>query len=250
MLKMAELIWECLIISTVLLFGINIALAMGLNQIPKNKLLSIALLYGAILFTLGSIAGYVTSLYNFTNEYIAFIIGIIGVVTIVTGSYTIIKWKKDRNDHDTLLSKATISASICCFAGFTFSAILLAKGMDSFYLVFNIIMAIAVILILIVLYQFSKFLRHAERPYPVILGNFMILNGFYFLIAGLFLPNIKSLALVQTNPLSIGSTTNLIFLITAAVGVFLVGVYLKKEGINNLSDIYPGKSSKIERIKK
>jgi predicted transporter len=248
---MAELIWECLIISTVLLFGINIALSMGLKQIPKNKLLSIALLYGAILFTLGSVAGYVTSLYNFASECIAVVIGIIGVVTIVTGSYTIIKWRNDGKNNGTLLSKSMISASICCFSGFTFSAILLAKGMDSSYLVFNIIMAIALILILIFIYQFSKFLRHAERPYPVLLGNFMILNGFYFLIAGLFIPNIKLLAQVQTKPLSIGSTTNLIFLILAAGGVFLVGVYLKKEDINNLSDIYPGKSSqKIEKIRK
>ena len=244
---MAELLWECLIISTVLLFGINIALAMGLKQIPKNKLLSIALLYGAVLFTLGSVAGYATSLYNFANEYIALVIGVIGVLTILTGSYTIIKWRKDRKSHDNLMSKATISASICCFAGFIFSAILFAKGADSFYLVFNVLMAVVLVLIVIFIYQFSKFLRHAERPYPVLLGNFMILNGFYFLIAGLFIPNIKLLAQVQTNPLSIGSTTNLIFLILAAGGVFLVGVYLQKEDINNLSDIYPGKSSKTRK---
>lgn len=244
---MAELLWEGLIISTVLLFGINIALAMGLKQIPKNKLLSIALLYGAVLFTLGSVAGYATSLYNFANEYIALVIGIIGVLTILTGSYTIIKWRKDKKNHDMFMSKATISASICCFAGFIFSAILFAKGADSFYLIFNVLMAVVLVLIVIFLYQFSKFLRHAERPYPVLLGNFMILNGFYFLIAGLFIPNIKLLAQVQTNPLSIGSTINLIFLILAAGGVFLVGVYLQKEDINNLSDVYPGKSSRTKK---
>ncbi|MBI4814125.1 MAG: hypothetical protein HY802_07595, partial [Methanobacterium sp.] len=176
---MAELIWECLIISIVLLFGINIGLAMGLTKIPKNILLSVSLLYGAILFILNLMTWFVTPLYNFTNEYISLIIGLIGVITILTGIHTIIKWRKDGKVHDLLLSKATVCSSICCFSGFTFTAILLSKTMESFYLEFSIIMALALIVIMIFFYSFSKFLRHAERPYPVLLGNFMILNGFY-----------------------------------------------------------------------
>jgi predicted transporter len=245
---MAELIWECLSISIVLLFGVNIGLAMGLNQAPKNKILSISLLYGAILFTIGSIAGYISSFYSFTNQYIAVIIGLIGVLTVLIGIYTIVKWRKDRTNHDLLLSKATLSASICCFLGFAFSAILLAKSMESSYTMFNIAMAVALILIVMFCYRFSNFLRHAERPYPVLLGNFMILNGFYFIIAGLFLPTIQSLASVEMSPLVIGTTNSLIFLLMAGGGVLLMGVYLKKEGITSLSDIYPRKASK--KIKK
>jgi hypothetical protein len=45
---------------------------------------------------------------------------------------------------------------------------------------------------------------------------------------------------VESSPLSINSTTNLVFLIMAAGGVFLLGVYLKKEGITSLNDIYQG----------
>ncbi len=241
---MTELIWECLIISIVILFGINIGLAMGLTRVYKRKILFISIFYGAILFTLSIIANYATPLYNITNEYIPLIIGIIGVITILSGIYTIINWKRDKKEHFPFLSKATISSSICCFAGFIFTAILLSnKGMEANFLIISISMALSIIVLIMVFYLFSKFLRHAEKPYPVLLGNFMILNGFYFIIAALFIPNIKSMASVQTSPLSISSTPNLFFLIMAAGGVFLAGVYLTKEGIISLNDIYRRKPS-------
>jgi predicted transporter len=76
----------------------------------------------------------------------------------------------------------------------------------------------------------------------------MILNGFYFLIAALFIPNIETLAQVQMSSLSINSTVSMLFMIMTAAGVFLVGVYLTKESITSLNDIYQRKPS--NKIKK
>ena len=243
---MTELIWECLLISIVLLFGVNIGLAMGLTRIPNKNILFISLLYAAILFTLSILASRATLLYSATSEYISWIVGFIGVLTILSGIFTIIKWRnddegrKEEEERDSFPSQAVLSSPICCFVGFMFTAILLSKTMESFYLEINIIMAVVLFLIIFVFYSFSKFLRYAKTPYPVLLGNFTILNGFYFLIAALFIPTIQSMTSVETSPLSINSTTNLVFLIMAAGGVFLLGVYLKKEGITSLNDIYQG----------
>lgn len=234
---MAELIWQCLIISLVLLFGFNIGLAMGLTQLPRNKILSISLLYGALIFFLSTIAS-VIPINAAINVYIAYIIGIIGVIIIIGGIYTIIKWRNDKEDHDLLWSKAMFFSSVCLFVGFEFSAILLANSMKSFYLEFNIVMVLVLIIAMMFSYSFSKFLRHAERPYPVLLGNFMILNGLYFLIAGLFIPTLQAMSSVKMSPLSIGTTASLIFLLMAGGGVLLIGVYLKREGITSLNDIY------------
>jgi predicted transporter len=244
MLKMTELLWECLLISIVLLFGVNIGLAIGLTKIPNKNILSISLLYGAILFTLSILASYATPLYSATHDYISWIIGIIGVITILSGIHTVIKWRNDKEwrneegEYDSFPSKAAISSSLCCFVGFLFTAIMLSKTMESFYLEINIILAVVLFLIIFIFYSFSRFLRHAETPYPILLGNFMILNGFYFLIAALFLPTMETMTSIQTSPLFINSTSNLIFLIMAAGGIFLIGVYLKKEGITSLNDIY------------
>lgn len=241
---MAELIWECLIISIILLLGINIGLAMGLKQVPKEKVLSISMLYGAILFTLGVIANYATPLYDVINEYIPLLMGIIGIVIILSGIYTIIDWKRDKGRNHPFASTATLSSSLCCFAGVIFTSILLYKDLEVNFLLISIMIAVPSIVLIMVFYLFSNFLRHAERPYPVILGNFMILNGFYFLIAALFIPSIKSMVSIQTSPLSIGASTNMVFLIMAGAGVFLIGVYLAREGISSLEDIYQRKPFK------
>lgn len=228
---MAELLWECLVISLVVLLGINIGLTVGITQFPRGKVLSISVLYGAILFTLSMMVYYFTFLYDITNEYIPYIIGIIGVLTLINGIYTIIRWKKDGDEYHPFTSVTTMTSSICCFVGYFFTAILLNnKNTEPDFLLLSITMAVLFAIIITIFYLFSYFLRHAERPYPVLLGNFMILNGFYFIIAGLFIPTIKSMTTIQTNPLTIDSTSSLIFLIMAGAGVFLVGVYLTREG--------------------
>lgn len=228
---MADLLWECLTISLVLLLGINIGLTVGLTQFSRGKIISLSILYGAILLALSMIAGYSTFLYNIANEYVPYIIAIIGVVIIINGIYTIIRWKKEKDEYSSFPSVTTMVPSICFFAGFFFTAILLNnKNNEPDFLLISIIMAILFVIIITLFAMFSNFLRHAERPYPVLLGNFMILNGFFFLIAGLFIPTIKTMEFIQTNPLTIDSTSSLFFLIMAGVGVLLIGVYLKREG--------------------
>lgn len=228
---MADLLWICVIISLVLLLGINIGLTMGLTRFSRGKVLAISVLYGAVLLTLSMVVNYTNFLYDITNEYIPYIIGIIGILTVINGIHTIIRWKKEKEEYGPFASVTTMIPSICCFAGFFFTAILLSnKNTEPDFLLISITMAVLFAIIIAILYLFSNFLRYAERPYPVLLGNFMILNGFFFIIAGLFVPTIKSMTTIQTNPLSIDSTSGLIFLIMAGVGVLLVGVYLTREG--------------------
>lgn len=227
---MADLLWECVIISLVLLFGVNIGLATGLTKLSKVKTLIISILYGLILFALSMISYYTTSLYDVISSYIAYLIGIIGIITILCGIYTVINWKRDKEKRYSFKSLTIMIPAMCCFIGFVFAAILFnVKNTETNFLLISILMTVIFAVVILIFNLFSQFLKYAERPYPVLLGNYMILNGFYFLIAGLFIPNFKSLALLQTNPLTISSTTNMIFLLMAAAGVFLLGVYLTKE---------------------
>lgn len=237
---MAELIWECLIVSLVLLFGVNTGLAIGLTEIRKKEALALSISYGLILLLISILANFLNNvLYSVINYYIFAVLGIIGAVTLLSGIYTIKKWKKTKEKNDSLSSAAMLSSSICYFAGFTFTAVLLSKEITSSFMGFNAIMAIAAILAIMGFYSFSKILRHAEMPYPVILGNFMILNGFYFLISAAFIPNIANLASLNTSPLIINSDLwSLIFLIMAFAGVALLGSYLKEEEITSLEDVY------------
>lgn len=236
---MAEIIWECLIVSIVLLFGINIGLAIGLTEIHKKEALAFSISYGLILLIMSILANFLnTILYSVITYYISAILGIIGVITLLSGIYTI-KRRETKEEHDSFSSAAVRCSSICYFAGFISTAVLLSKEITISFLEFNVFMAIVVILAITGFYSFSKILRHAEMPYPVLLGNFMILNGFYFLISAAFIPNIAGLSSLQTNALSINSDlSSLIFLIMAFVGVILLGAYLKGEEITSLEGIY------------
>lgn len=234
---MAELIWECVTVSLVLLFGINIGLAIGLTEIRKKKAFALSVSYGLILLVLSTIANFYISS-AVVNDYIPEILGAIGIVIILSGIYTIDKWKKSKEKYDSFLSAAILSSSICCFAGFTCVFTVLSKNLTSPFLGISAIMAMALILLIFIFYLFSKILRNAESPYPVLLGNFMVLNGFYFLISAVFIPNIAKLSSLQTSALTISSDlSSLIFLIMGCVGVFLLGAYLEGEGITKLDDI-------------
>lgn len=227
---MADLLWECVIISIILLFGINIGLALGITKFSSGKTLVVSLLYGAVLFALSILSSYAAPIYNSANNYMAYIIGIMAIITVMCGIYTIFNWKQDKKRIYSFKSVTIITPSICCFTGFTLAAILFTNNnAEPSYALISILMAAIFIVIIFVFNLFSKFLRYAERPYPVVMGNYMILNGFYFLIAALFIPNIKSLSAMQMNPLSVGFSTNMIFMIMAGIGVLLVGVYLKTE---------------------
>ena len=234
---MAELIWECVTVSLILLFGINIGLTIGLTEIRKKEALALSVSYGLILLILSTIANfYIPS--TVVNNYIPEVLGIIGIVIILSGIYTINKWKKSKEKYDSFLSAATLSSSICCFAGFTCVFTVLSKSLASPFLESSALMAVALILLIFIFYLFSKILRNAESPYPVLLGNFMVLNGFYFLISAAFIPNIAKLSSLQTSALTISSDlSSLIFLIMGCVGVFLLGAYLRGEGITKLDDI-------------
>ena len=235
---MAELVWECVIISLILLFGINIGLAIGLTEIRKKEALALSISYGLILLIIGILANFLNSLLYSTINYCIFIIlGIIGVVAILSGIYTIKRCKKSK--ENSFLSPVMLSSSACYFAGFTATAVLLSKEITMSFLEFNIFMALAAILAITGLYSFSKVLKHAETPYPVLLGNFMILNGFYFLICAAFTANIAKLSSVQSSTLQINTDlSSLIFLIMAFAGVILLGSYLQGEEITKLGDIY------------
>jgi predicted transporter len=234
---MIELTAESLLISIILLFGINIGLAMGLSKESKKNIAIITVSYGILISLLMFITGiYDKVLYNSFNLYLPEIIGILGFVTVLSGIYTILQWKKNKTEYGSLFSLGSLSSLICALVGILSICAISENSFDSSYLGY-IGISFTLILIILASHSFSSFLRKAERPYPVVLGNFMILNGFYFLIAAAFIPNIGNLSTVQMSPFTIESTASLFFMIMALLGVLLLGVYLQNRYFENRTNI-------------
>ena len=69
-------------------------------------------------------------------------------------------------------------------------------------------MAVLLVFTIVATYFASNFLiRFINKPYPIVLGNFMFFLGIYFLLSALFLPNIT--AMIQ-NPMD-GITISSVF---------------------------------------
>ena len=99
---MAELVWECLIVSLVLLFGVNIGLAMGLTEIRKKEAIALSISYGLVTLIISILANFLNNaLYSTINYYIFAVLGIIGVITLLSGIH---HQKMERNKKRNLPS--------------------------------------------------------------------------------------------------------------------------------------------------
>jgi predicted transporter len=84
----------------------------------------------------------------------------------------------------------------CCIAAIIGTIIITAPMMSISTLLLGNISAFLLILVIILFYFLSeKIVEKINKPYPVVLGNFMIFVGLYFLIAMSILPNLSRVLL-------------------------------------------------------
>ncbi|MCK9151889.1 DUF2162 family putative transporter [Methanobacterium alcaliphilum] len=239
---MSEIIWEFLIISVITLLAINIGLAMGLSRIEKKKALVISITYCLFIFLslilTCIILQYVNLLYPLMSNYISIIMALIGFLLIIGAILTISGWKKNKKEYTNLKSPAIVFSFVCCFLGIISNFILLSKSTIFSSFEAKLYILGPLLIVIIIFFLFSKFLRKAESPYPLVIANYMTLNGLFFIIAAIFIPNINSLSNVQTNPLVIKSTSSLFFLFIAGIGILLLGVFLHNRSMQDKHEKY------------
>jgi len=234
---MVEITWVFLIISIIILFGINTGLGLGLSKLSEKKSFIVSMIFCLLIFlSIILINDYGSVFYNTVNKFISEILGFISILTILSGIMTIKNWKKEKKS-DYTSSIGLISSLICCFFGVVSASILLTSS-KILNIESNILLTITLLIIIIVSHTISKLLKKAETPFPIILGNFMILNGFYFVIGATFIPNLNTLSSVNMNPLYINWSISIFFLLIAGIGVFLVGVFLQNRISDNKSKLW------------
>ena len=223
---MIALTWEFLLISIILLFGINIGLAIGSSRLSGKNIIIILVILSAITFLILTLVNmYGSTAYSLVNQYISEILGFMGLLTLLSAILTI-KNSKNQKKSSHIFCIPLTSSVICCLIGITSVSILLINSV-SLYIESDIFILLSLSTIVILSYLASKFLKRVEKPYHLILANFMILNGIYFIISATFIPNINTLSSVQMNPLYVNSNISVFFILIAGLGVFLFGVFLQ-----------------------
>lgn len=229
-----SILWQVGILSAVLIFGIKLGLATGLANMSKRYLAMVSIGYGAGVLILTEIASFYTTqitdlIYTYNFEFFL----IMAVIMILAGIFTIREYKVFERNTTAATCMAIVAPCPCCFGSILVSILLVAPTVGLGLMNLSVIVALALVLTIVVTYFASNYLvRFINKPYPIILGNFMFFLGIYFLLSALFLPNITAMIQSPMDAITIASTDSVSIAIIVILAMMAVGGIISKKYTN------------------
>ena len=226
-----DLLWQIGIISSIIVFGVKIGLASGLANLPKKYLLAICASYGVGVLALSRIASnYADQLVNMIYTYNSGFFIIMAVIMIVAGMLTIREWKTHNINTTAATCMVVIAPCPCCFGVIIATILLVAPTVSMSVFSLSQYVALALVLTIAITYFASNtIIKFTKKPYPIILGNFELFLGLYFLLSAILLPNIANVIGRHLGYVQIQSTTGLLLFVLFAVVLMIVGVIWTKK---------------------
>ncbi len=228
---MMELLWKLGILSVVMVFGIKIGLAMGFAGLSKKVTAAIILGYGGGILLLTYIAGgFVDQLQGFIYDYSSILGILMAAIILYAGFHTLKEFKIHNKNSISATCLAMIAPCPCCF-GAAVAAIIIAApmiGVSAF--VVGEYAALFLMITMTVFYLISGLIGRAlNKPYPILLGNFMLFAGFYFLTSAIVIPNVGSVLNEKMSPITIPDVWGFLFALLAVIALVVVGYYIKRD---------------------
>jgi predicted transporter len=219
--------WNFLITSIIIFFGTIIGFGMALKKISRLNFVIITVFYAlSVVITLFVLSLNISLVYKFINQYIPGIVGILGLLILLAGIFTIKNWRNNKK-ITYVNNPAFIIPVIGGILGIiSVYSLLIGPNPENTFEI-NLIIFLGLLFTISIGFGVSKFLKRLNKPYPIIISNFMVLVGFYFIIFAAFIPNIATLSAVNMDPLYLRSTNYLVFLLLAVIGIFLCGVFMQ-----------------------
>ena len=223
-------LWQLGILSAVLIFVIKLGLATGLANMSKRYLAMVTIGYGGGVLILTEISSFFTTqitdlIYTYYFEFFL----IMAVIMILAGIFTIREYKVFEKNTTAATCMAVVAPCPCCFGSIIVCIMLVAPTVGLGLMNLSVIVAGALMLTILVTYYASNYLvQFIKKPYPIVLGNFMLFLGIYFLISALFLPNITALLADPMDAISIQSPEYILDVLGLMLLImFLGGFYFK-----------------------
>ena len=229
-MDMMSVLWQVGIFASVLVFGVKIGLASGLANLSKKLFALICILYGGGVVLISAIASlYADQLVQAIYSYNTIFYILMASIMIIAGLFTIREWKIHDKNTSTATSLAIIAPCPCCFGSIIASVLIVAPTIGVTSLNLSWYAAAALVSVMIVTYFASNVIvRVINRPYPIVLGNFMLLLGAYFLLSAIVIPNIAGALSKTTSPISIGSPQDVLMVIIAFAVLIVGGMVLTR----------------------
>jgi predicted transporter len=200
----------------------------------KRYLAVVSIGYGAGVLILTEIASFFTTeitdlIYTYNFEFFL----IMAVIMILAGIFTIREYKVFERNTTAATCMAIVAPCPCCFGSILVSILLVAPTIGLGLMNLSLIVALALVLTIVVTYFASNYLvRFINKPYPIVLGNFMFFLGIYFLLSALFLPNITAMIQSPMEAISIASVDNVSIAIIVILAIMAIGGIISKKNTN------------------
>ena len=229
-MDMMSVLWQFGILAAILVFGIKVGLASGLANLSKKLFAIICVGYGGGVLIISAIASlYAEQITQAIYSYNSIFYIIMALIMIIAGLFTIREWKVHDHNTSTATSLAVIAPCPCCFGSIVASILIVAPtiGVGAFYL--SWFAAAALVAVIVITYFASNIIvKHTSKPYPIILGNFMLLLGAYFLLSAIVIPNIAGSLTKDFGGLTISSPGTILAIVVILVALVIIGVFLNK----------------------
>ena len=229
-----NILWQVGILSAVLIFGIKLGLATGLANMSKKYLALVSIGYGGGVLILTEISSFFTKqitdlIYTYNFEFFL----IMAVIMILAGLFTIREYKVFEKNTTAATCMAVVAPCPCCFGSIIVSIMLVAPTVGLGLMDLSFVVAGALVLTIVLTYFASNYLvKFINKPYPIVLGNFMFFLGIYFLLSALFLPNITAMIANPMDAISISSPYYLIGALVLVLAVMFVGGLIARRNSN------------------
>ena len=229
-MEILNALWQLGVFAAVILFGTKLGIASGLANLSKRNLALLCLAYGGGIMLLSAIASlYTSQMTEIINSYNSIIYLIMAIIMIFSGIYTIKEWKKHENN--TMRTTRMILVAPCpCYFGSILASIIMAAptiGLGAFSL--SQYVAIAMVLVILLGYFASNLIvKFLKKPYPIVIGNFMLFLGIYFLLSSILIPNIIQAFNQSMRFMTIPSLTSLALTFLLAIGIAIMGIMISR----------------------
>lgn len=217
------------ILAAVLVFGVKIGLALGFSGIKRKTVGFILLGYAIGLILLSYICQpYTKQVYDIVYGYSGAIFAVIAMIIVITGFKTIYDWQVTEKDVGSATCMAVVAPCPCCFGAILASVILVSPVAGVSTVTLGSFSAIALVIVMGLTYLLSfSIVKKINKPYPLVLGNFMIFIGIYFVLCMIILPNIS--LLMEGGAMQIQSLGSMVEMLIGIVIMMVIGVLIARK---------------------